>query len=161
MKTKTTAKIAALSVAALSAAGMAFPAIAADYQDFRHQVEVPHGERQVTAVYQPKTSISYRQVGNMTPNRPSTARCIWQAEVSVERHLQAPAGEGSHVVRTLVPTKVIEGSTNGRCAQGKEQVNSAIARRSDEVRAHVLAVAAEDRNALMAELSIAKGSPAG
>ncbi|WP_430386590.1 hypothetical protein [Blastomonas fulva] len=156
MKITTTAIIAALSVA-----GLATPSVAADYQDIRHQVEVPHGERQVTAVYQPKTMVSYRQVGNMTPNRPSTARCMWKAEISVERHLQAPAGQGSHVVRTLVPTKLIEGSTNGRCAQGKEQVNSALARRTDEVRSHVLAVAAEDRNALMAELSIAQGNPAG
>ncbi len=156
MKITTTAIIAALSVA-----GLATPTVAADYQDIRHQVEVPHGERQVTAVYQPKTMVSYRQVGNMTPNRPSTARCMWKAEISVERHLQAPAGQGSHVVRTLVPTKLIEGSTNGRCAQGKEQVNSALARRTDEVRSHVLAVAAEDRNALMAELSIAQGNPAG
>lgn len=156
MKITTTAIIAALSVA-----GLATPTVAADYQDIRHQVEVPHGERQVTAVYQPKTMVSYRQVGNMTPNRPSTARCMWKAEISVERHLQAPAGQGSHVVRTLVPTKLIEGSTNGRCAQGKEQFNSALARRTDEVRSHVLAVAAEDRNALMAELSIAQGNPAG
>lgn len=156
MKITTTAIIAALSVA-----GLATPTVAADYQDIRHQVEVPHGERQVTAVYQPKTMVSYRQVGNMTPNRPSTARCMWKAEISVERHLQAPAGQGSHVVRTLVPTKLIEGSTNGRCAQGKEQVNSALARRTEEVRSHVLAVAAEDRNALMAELSIAQGNPAG
>jgi len=156
MKITTTAIIAALSVA-----GLATPTLAADYQDIRHQVEVPHGERQVTAVYQPKTMVSYRQVGNMTPNRPSTARCMWKAEISVERHLQAPAGQGSHVVRTLVPTKLIEGSTNGRCAQGKEQVSSALARRTDEVRSHVLAVAAEDRNALMAELSIAQGNPAG
>jgi len=156
MKITTTAIIAALSVA-----GLATPSVAADYQDIRHQVEVPHGERQVTAVYQPKTMVSYRQVGNMTPNRPSTARCMWKAEISVERHLQAPAGQGSHVVRTLVPTKLIEGSTNGRCAQGKEQVSTALARRTDEVRSHVLAVAAEDRNALMAELSIAQGNPAG
>ncbi|MFC3309695.1 hypothetical protein [Blastomonas aquatica] len=156
MKTKMTAIIAAMSVA-----GLTTPALAADGQDFRHQVEIPHGDRQVTAVYQPKTQVSYRQVGNMTPNRPSTARCVWKAEVSVERHLQAPAGQGSHVVRTLVPTKMIEGSTNGRCAQGKQQVNSAIARKSDEVRAHVLAVAAEDRNALMAELNIATGNPVG
>lgn len=156
MKITTTATIAALSVA-----GLFSPAIAANYQDIRHQVEVPHGERQVTAVYQPKTLVSYRQVGNMTPNRPSTARCMWKAEISVERHLQAPAGQGSHVVRTLVPTKLIEGSTNGRCAQGKEQVNSALARRTDEVRNHVLAVAAEDRNALMAELDIIAASPAG
>ncbi|MCO5792279.1 MAG: hypothetical protein HEQ21_05625 [Blastomonas sp.] len=156
MKITTTAIIAALSVA-----GLATPTVAADYQEIRHQVEVPHGERQVTAVYQPKTMVSYRQVGNMTPNRPSTARCMWKAEISVERHLQAPAGQGSHVVRTLVPTKLIEGSTNGRCAQGKEQVSSALARRTDEVRSHVLAVAAEDRNALMAELSIAQGNPAG
>ncbi|WP_439469286.1 hypothetical protein [Blastomonas fulva] len=156
MKITTTAIIAALSVA-----GLATPTVAADYQDIRHQVEVPHGERQVTAVYQPKTMVSYRQVGNMTPNRPSTARCMWKAEISVERRLQAPAGQGSHVVRTLVPTKLIEGSTNGRCAQGKEQVSSALARRTDEVRSHVLAVAAEDRNALMAELSIAQGNPAG
>ncbi|WP_439484658.1 hypothetical protein [Blastomonas fulva] len=156
MKITTTAIIAASSVA-----GLATPTVAADYQDIRHQVEVPHGERQVTAVYQPKTMVSYRQVGNMTPNRPSTARCMWKAEISVERHLQAPAGQGSHVVRSLVPTKLIEGSTNGRCAQGKEQVSSALARRTDEVRSHVLAVAAEDRNALMAELSIAQGNPAG
>lgn len=156
MKTKMTAIVAALSVASLAA-----PALANTDQDFRHQVEVPHGERQVTAVYQPKTQVSYRQVGNMTPNRPSTARCLWQAEIAVERHLQAPAGQGSHIVRTLVPTKLIEGSTKGRCAQGNEQVNSAIARRADEVREHVLAVAAEDRNALMAELSVAAGNPAG
>lgn len=155
MKMKMTAIAAALSVA-----GFTTSALAAT-PDMRHQVQIPHGETQLTAVYQPKTSVSYRQVGNMTPNRPSTARCLWKAEVSVERHLQAPAGQGSHVVRTLVPTKLIEGSTNGRCAQGKEQVNSAIARRSDEVRQHVLAVAAEDRNALMAELSIAQGNPAG
>lgn len=155
MKTRMTATIAALSLA-----GLVSPALATDPEGFRHQVEVPHGDRQVTAIYQPKTMVSYRQVGNMTPNRPSTARCLWKAEISVERHLQAPAGQGSHVVRTLVPTKLIEGSTHGRCAQGKEQAESAIARRSDEVKAHVLAVAAEDRNALMAELSIAT-NPAG
>lgn len=156
MKTIMTATFAALSVATFVPS-----VVAAQSADFRHQVEIPHGEHQVTAVYQPKTLVSYRQVGNMTPNRPSTARCLWKAEVSVERHLQAPAGQGSHIVRTLVPTKLIEGSTNGRCAQRKKQVNSAIARKSDEVRAHVLAVAAEDRNALMAELSIASGNPAG
>jgi len=156
MKITTTAAIAALSVA-----GLFSPAIAADEQGFRHQVEVPHGERQVTAVYQPRTMVSYRQLGNMTPNRQSTARCIWKAEISVERQLLAPVGQGSHVVRTLVPTKLIEGSTNGRCAQGKDQVDSAIARRSDEVRAHVLAVAAEDRTALMAELNVIGASPAG
>ncbi len=161
MKTKMTATIAALSVTGSAFAGLAFPALAADYQGFRHQVDVPHGESQVTAVYQPKTLVSYRQVGNMTPNRASTARCMWKAEISVERHLQAPAGQGSHVVRTLVPTKLIEGSTNGRCAQGKQQASIAIARRSDEVRAHVLAVAAEDRNALMAELNVIGASPAG
>ncbi len=155
MKTKMTAIIAALSVSGLTTVALAAA------PDMHHQVQIPHGETQLTAVYQPKTSVSYRQVGNMTPNRPSTARCLWKAEISVERHLQAPAGQGSHVVRTLVPTKLIEGSTNGRCAQGKEQVNSAIARRSDEVRQHVLAVAAEDRNALMAELSIAQGNPVG
>lgn len=149
------------TIAALSVAGLAFPAIAAEESGFRHQVEVAHGDRQVTAVYQPKTAISYRQVGNMTPNRPGTARCIWKAEISVERHLQAPAGQGSHVVRTLVPTKLITGSTNGRCAQGKEQAQAAIARRTDEVRDHVLAVAAEDRNALMAELDIIQRTPAG
>lgn len=156
MKITTTATLAALSVA-----GLSFPAIAADHDSFRHQVEVPHGDNQITAVYQPRTLVSYRQIGNMTPNRPSTARCMWKAEVSVERHLKAPAGQGSHLVRSLVPTKVIQGQTNGRCAQGKEQVSSTLARRSDEVRAHVLAVAAEDRSALMAELSIAQGNPAG
>jgi hypothetical protein len=156
MKTIKAATSAALSVAALSV-----PALASDFQDIRHQVSVPHGERQVTAVYQPKTLVSYRQIGNMAPNRPNSARCLWKAEIAVERHLKAPAGEGSHVVRTLVPSKVIEGSTNGRCAQGRDQANRAIARRGDEVRAHVLAVAAEDRNALMAELDIARGNPAG
>lgn len=156
MKTIKTATIAALSVAALSV-----PALASEFQDIRHQVEVPHDERPVTAVYQPKTFVSYRQIGNMAPNRPNSARCLWKAEIAVERHLQAPAGQGSHVVRTLVPTKLFEGSTNGRCAQGKEQANRAIARRADEVRDHVLAVAAEDRSALMAELSIAQGTPVG
>jgi len=153
--------IKAATIAALSVAGLALPASASEFQNIRHQVNVPHGEREVTAVYQPRTMVSYRQVGNMTPNRPSTARCMWKAEISVERHLQAPTGQGSHVVRTLVPAKLIEGSTNGRCAQGKEQVSNTLARRADEVRDHVLAVAAEDRNALMAELSIATGTPAG
>lgn len=155
MKKQMTAFAAVLSVAGLAASALAAA------PDMRHQVQIPHGETQLTAVYQPKTSVSYRQVGNMTPNRPSTARCLWKAEIAVERHLQAPAGQGSHVVRTLVPTKTLEGSTNGRCAQGKEQVTTAIARRSEEVRQHVHAVAAEDRNALMAELGIAQGNPTG
>ena len=64
-------------------------------------------------------------------------------------------------MRTLVPTKLIEGQTNGRCAQGKDQAAKAIARRSDEVRAHVLAVAAEDHSALMAELNAGRSTTAG
>lgn len=160
MKTRMTARIAALSVAGIVTTLLS-PAIASPYSDFSHQVEVTHGDREVTAVYQPKTLVSYRQIGNMTPNRPSTAHCMWKAEISVERHLKAPAGNGGHVVRSLAPMKVIEGQTLGRCAMGKEQVDSAIARRSDEIREHVLAVAAEDRNALMAELSVAGASPAG
>lgn len=152
--------IKAATIAALSVAGLSIPASASEFQHIRHQVNVPHGEREVTAVYQPKTMVSYRQIGNMSPNRPSSARCLWKAEIMVERQLQAPTGQGSHVVRTLVPAKLIEGSTNGRCAQGKEQVSDTLARRADEVQAHVLAVAAEDRNALMAELSIATGNPA-
>lgn len=156
MKITMTAAIAALSVA-----GLSLPAFANQTPDFRHQVVVPHSTGDVTAVYQPKTLVSYRQIGNMTPNRPSTARCLWKAEISVERHLQPPAGQGSHVVRTLVPTRLIEGQTLGRCAQGRDQVAAAIARRSDDVRNHVLAVAAEDKSALMAELSIVRGTPPG
>lgn len=156
MKIITTAALAALSVA-----GLSLPALANEAPGFRHQVVVPHSSGDITAVYQPRTLISYRQIGNMTPNRPSTARCLWKAEISVERHLQPPAGQGSHVVRTLVPTRLIEGQTNGRCAQGRDSVAAAIARRSDNVREHVLAVAAEDHNALMAELSIAQRNPAG
>lgn len=158
MNTKMTAAIAALSIAGLS---LATPALAFEASDFQHRVTVPSGDAQLTAVYQPRTLISYRQIGNMTPNRPSTARCLWKAEVSVERHLQPPAGQGSHMVRTLVPTKLIEGQTIGRCAQGKQQVSAAIARRSDEVRAHVLAVAAEDHTALMAELDAGRSNTAG
>ncbi|WP_373489117.1 hypothetical protein [Blastomonas sp.] len=148
MKTIMTATAAALSVAALSS-----PALAGNTATFQHEVAVTHGDRAVTAVYQPRTTVSHRQIGNMTPNRPNTARCLWSATVMVERHLQQPAGAGSHVVRTLVPAKVLEGQTNGRCAAGEKQFSKSIAKRDDEVRAHVLAVAAEDHNNLMAELS--------
>ena len=106
--------IKAATIAALSVAGLSIPASASEFQHIRHQVQVPHGEREVTAVYQPKTMVSYRQIGNMSPNRPSTARCLWKAEVMVERHLQAPAGQGSHVVRTLVPAKLIGGFSPAR-----------------------------------------------
>ncbi len=151
----------AATISALSVAGLAVPASAAESVAFQHQVIIPHENSQLTAVYQPTTKVSFRQIGNMTPNRPSTARCLWQAEVAVERRLQPPAGQGSHLVRTLVPTKLIKGQTNGRCAQGKDQFNATIARRSDEVRDHVLAVAAEDHAALMAELNVGRANTAG
>src|SRR3990172_2119317 len=57
--------IKAATIAALSVAGLSIPASASEFQHIRHQVQVPHGEREVTAVYQPKTMVSYRQIGNM------------------------------------------------------------------------------------------------
>lgn len=130
--------------------------------DARHRVAIDHAGKSLTAVYEPQTTIRTKQVGTLAPNRPNSARCLWTAEVSVARHLEQSDGSmapGAH--RVLAPAKQLEGSFAGRCSHGERQVERALAARDDEVSQHVLAVAAQDRAALLAELETAgQGSTA-
>ena len=120
--------------------------------DAAHQVQLDHRGQRV--------DVTHRQIGAVgAPGRPSALRCAWQASVAVQREARHPAG---HVLaRTVSAEQPLTGSRPGWCATQKDAIARDVAARSDTVREHLLAVAARDQDALVAELDAAHGTVRG
>ena len=123
-----------------------------------HRVEIDHQGQRVDVTYHSELAVKQRQVGTAGPaGRPSTLRCLWKANVSVEREARSAAG---HVLkRTISSDAPIEGSRPGWCSGQRAAIEQEVASRSDQVREHLLAVAERDRETLALELDAAH-SPA-
>ncbi len=111
-----------------------------------HSVQIDHQGRPITAVYSARTEVKSRTIGAHTPNRTDMRRCNWTAEIVVERRIaHAPTvlrgGEQS-----------LSGSYAGECTRDGKRVDREIARREGNIRDHLVAVAAQDKSVLLAEL---------
>jgi hypothetical protein len=113
-----------------------------------HEVVVNHRGADVTAHYRASTRINTRQRGIAPPNRQSTQRCDWTAELVVERMLgsDAPA-------RIVATDRSLTGTRPGACATQRAAIEGEIAGRQDAVRERLVQVAEADRRDLMAELA--------
>lgn len=80
---------------------------------------------------------------------------MWTARVSVVRDLSH--ANGAELRQRLDADEVMHGSHFGKCSQNKGQVAKSIARRGDDVRAHLAAVAARDAERLAADLHAIRG----
>lgn len=125
-----------------------------------HRIEMDHRGQRVDVIYRSDLAIEHRQVGAVGPGgRTSTLQCAWTARVSVQREARSSAG---HVLaRTIASDLPIEGRRAGWCAGQRAAIAQDVAARSGEARAHLLAVAEQDRATLALELDAAHGPARG
>ena len=125
-----------------------------------HRVELPHASGAVAAHYVGDVVIRHRQTGAVgAPGRPSTLRCVWEANLTVERHARHTSG--SAAMRSLRRDAVATGSRVGWCEGSRAAINEEVAARSDEWQRHMLALAEEDRADLLAEIDRLHGARQG
>ena len=113
-----------------------------------HAVEIEHGGSRIDAEYHARTEIQTRTIGSYAPNRMDGRRCLWTATVVVDRKLTGHAA----LTRTVSDDLRLTGSLPGACRAKGDAVEREVARRDDKVKAHVVAVAQQDRAQLLAEL---------
>ncbi|KTT72843.1 hypothetical protein NS334_08340 [Sphingomonas endophytica] len=119
-----------------------------------HRVQLDHRGQRVDVTYRSDVDVTHKQVGAVgAPGRPSALRCAWTASVNVHREARHAAG---HVVaRTISSEAPLTGSRPGWCATQGDAIAQDVAAKSGRVRDHLLAVAARDQDALVAELDAA------
>lgn len=127
---------------------MSFSLIAMAVAAATHTVPIEHRGAQIDAVYSARTEIQTHTIGAKTPNRMDSQRCRWTATVVVDRKLS----HGPALARVLPTDHKLSGSQPGACTRDRSAIESEVARRDDAVRDHLLAVAAQDRAPLLAEL---------
>lgn len=123
-----------------------------------HRIAMDHRGQNVDVTYRSAVAVEHKQIGSAGPGgRPNTLQCAWKAKVSVQREARSAAG---HVLaRTIASDAPLEGRRAGWCSGQREAIAQDVAARSEAVRAHLLAVAERDREALALELDAAH-SPA-
>jgi len=131
--------------------GLGAAALVPDLPDLEHRTRLTHGEAVIDVRYGANVTIIPRQIG--APAKAgtlSTLRCLWRADVEIER--RAEGGAALQLTRTLQRETVLEGSRPGWCAANRKGIAREVARRADEIRADVAALAERDEAELRAEL---------
>ncbi len=140
-------------------AGLVLGGIAAAAPAAEHKVRVDHHSGAIDAHYRAGVTIAHRQVGAAGPGgRASTLRCQWSAGVTIDR--EARHASGTTMLRTISRDDVVEGSRPGWCDGQRRAIAEEVARRTDAVRDHMMAVAAEDHGVLRAEADRLHGTQA-
>ena len=121
------------------------------FVDEAHQVQLDHRGQRVDVTYRHEVSVRHEQVGAAgAPGRPATLRCRWNAAIDVHREARHAAG---HVVtRRISADAPVSGSRPGWCAGQRDAIARDVAAASGRVREHLMAVAARDQDAVLAEL---------
>lgn len=115
-----------------------------------HHTQIEHQGNPIAVSYRADTDLTTRQIGMSAGTRRSTERCLWTARVGVVRELSR-ANNGS-ISHRLDADKVLSGSRPGSCTLTQHQIAKDLARRDDDVRAHLAAVAVQDRSQALADL---------
>ena len=121
-----------------------------------HQTTVDHPTGTTRTEYRGDVIVEQRQFGTPAPGgRHSSLRCHWTAGLIVNR--EAQHASGSMLSRTFDRKSVIEGSRPGWCDTHRSAIREEVARRTDELYEHLVALAKEDHGALRAELDRMRG----
>ena len=111
-----------------------------------HSVPVASGNPGTTATYIARPSVKVRQIGMAPGPRPGTMRCVWTADIAVERSL------GGNTVRAIASDKRLSGSRHGGCIHNRSEIDREIAGKGLEINAHLVELAARDQQQLRAEV---------
>lgn len=117
-----------------------------------HSMTIEHHGQQVGATYTARADVQAKTVGARAGTRMDGQRCHWTAAIIVDRALD----HGPAHARSIPTDKRFSGSEPGACHSGRKPGEGMIARHSDAIRAHLVAVAEADRAPLLAELDSAR-----
>jgi hypothetical protein len=121
-----------------------------------HQTTVDHPTGVAQTQYRGNVIVEQRQLGTPAPGgRQSSLRCHWTAGLVVNR--EARHASGSMLSRTFDRKSVIEGSRPGWCDTHRSAIREEVARRTDELHEHLVALAHEDHGVLRAEIDRMRG----
>lgn len=147
-------------IAALLAGAAASGAAATDIghaPGSSHSIRIDHHSGAVEAQYRSSVRIAHQQVGAVTPGGvPSTLRCAWRANVTVDR--DARHAGGTTLARTMTREGALTGSRPGWCDGARAGIAREVADRAPAIRDHMLAMAEEDRAILSAEIERLHGT---
>ncbi len=144
--------LAGLVLGTVAAAALAGPGAAME-----HSLRIDHASGTTEVHYRGDVDVVHRQVGAVAPGgRASTLSCRWKANVSVTR--EARHASGSTMTRAIEGARAIEGTRAGWCSTQRDAIAQEVAQRTEAMRAHLLAIAAEDHPVLMAEIERLHGS---
>ena len=135
-----------LSVAASVAALAAAPATPV------HSAKVNHGAQAYTAHYHARPSVSLREVEPRFANRGAVAVCRWQADLTVDRAVEAQGQAVAALARPVHRFAPLSGSHAGSCAAARSQIEAEVARYAQGKAADARAMAQRDSAAFPAEL---------
>lgn len=116
-----------------------------------HTLAVPHASGTAQAEYRGAIGVQHRQIGTPSPGgRPSTLRCVWTANIKVNR--VASTAAGMLASRSFVQEDVANGSRPGWCSANRSVIARDVAQRLGDGSTHLARAAAADRAVLLTEL---------
>jgi hypothetical protein len=137
--------LALLAAASVASATAPVPAT------WTHSVQVTHGTADANAIYTARPIVTTRDIGMSAGTRMSSQRCVWTADIAVERRLEA-AGMESTGRREMPSTKTLTGSRPGACVGNRRLIDQEIAGHTPAIEAHLVAVAERDQRDLRSEI---------
>jgi len=133
------------------ALGLALAAPEPVHSTLEHRASFDHAGERVDTHYRARVVLVRRQIGSVAKaGMPSTLRCTWRAHLRIER--EAHFGQTQRLSRNIDRKAILEGSRPGWCGASETAVTRDVARRAEEIRAHLLAAAGEDAAVLKAEI---------
>lgn len=133
------------------ALGLAFAAPEPVHSTLEHRASFDHAGESIDTQYRARVVLVRRQLGSVAKaGVPSTLRCTWRAHLRIDR--EARFGQGQRLRRSIDRQAILEGSRAGWCGASDRAVNQEVARRVEDIRAHLLAAAGEDAAVLKAEI---------
>lgn len=120
-----------------------------------HSIAIDHKGNRFTATYAATPEVRTRQVGMAAGTRMSTERCIWTADIAVERRIGGSAAP--EAARRLPSTKRLSGSVPGACRSASPSIDREIAARAEDITTHLERVAQRDQQQILGELETLTG----
>lgn len=116
-----------------------------------HVVSLDHASGAVQAEYRGQIAIKQKQIGTSAPaGRPSTLRCVWEANLTVDR--TATTGSGNLASRSFIQDGIAKGSRAGWCSTNGAAIARDASRSMGDVSQHLAAAAQRDGDTLLSEL---------
>lgn len=137
-----------MSLLALAAASAAIAA-----SPVAHSVELDHRGATYRVDYRPRVETRLRTIGMNAGPRPSTQRCLVTAEVSVERVIAG--AEGKALAAVLPGKRSFSDQLPGDCRGRRDAAAQLVARKADDLGAHLAQAAQDDRQAALAAIESA------